>query len=465
MRTGWLLIPLAAGALWATVHYLLGRQSVDDAATKADRFFNLKEALVSAVGFRRGRQSGGIYDLQAEQTAAHVGRAQLGHIRANKPWIMIIATVLLLISSGWLSTFSDSTKVQNRKLDEAQTQNKTEQIKDLLNKAVEELEASLDEQQKELFDKSGLRQMVEKLAATKDRKDALRQYARIEKQMRQMSARAETERDQRFLSEAAKDLNKSDRNRQLAKNFRQKQYAQAAKTLEKMKPKDLDKLAAKRQKFDRLKQATRSMQRTSERMADSQSQFKSLSENLNQSTSQAEKTLCQAEKQMCKSGSCEKLTMAKLDEESKSCASELGKMSRALRKLDAKKIFLTDMKELEDYLRKCEGYLAGTCDKPGSMPKRGIGSADDGRLADRDPTQDPRGLDTRLFGQKGSGPSSVSVEDASSGSGVTSLTAAGKRSQFRKQVESLVRREDVPENLKDGVKNYFQSIHQVTPAR
>ena len=50
VQTGWPAIPLAAGALWAAVHYLLGRQGLDHAADKADRFFNLKEALVSAVG-------------------------------------------------------------------------------------------------------------------------------------------------------------------------------------------------------------------------------------------------------------------------------------------------------------------------------------------------------------------------------------------------------------------------------
>ena len=123
---------------------------------------------------------------------------------------------LFWLAVGWTWHMGTPSPEQ---LAEAQTQSKTEQIKDLLTKAVEEFEQNLDEQQKELFNKSGLRQMIEQLALTKDRKDALRQYARIERQMRQMSVRAETERDEKFLSEAAKDLNKSDRTRQLGKKF------------------------------------------------------------------------------------------------------------------------------------------------------------------------------------------------------------------------------------------------------
>ena len=81
-------------------------------------------------------------------------------------------------------------------------------------------------------------------------------------------------------------------------------------------------------------------------------------------------------------------------------------------------------------------------------------------MSNKTAEQTDQGLDTQLTGMKGDGPSQIAVEDAADGGAVTQRRAAAKRVEFRTQLESLVRREDVPESLKDGVKTYFEVIHQ-----
>jgi hypothetical protein len=108
--------------------------------------------------------------------------------------------------------------------------------------------------------------------------------------------------------------------------------------------------------------------------------------------------------------------------------------------------------------------VAGQCQLPSNRNGKGVGSSDHGAIADRQASRDPRGQDARLTGQKGSGPSRVTIVDAASGSGARTLSGRARQEEFRRQVESLVRREDVPPSLKSGVKEYLERIHDLPPA-
>jgi hypothetical protein len=50
------------------------------------------------------------------------------------------------------------------------------------------------------------------------------------------------------------------------------------------------------------------------------------------------------------------------------------------------------------------------------------------------------------------------VEDAQSGTGVSGRGVSVKNRDFARQVESFVQRDDVPEALKLGVRNYFENL-------
>ena len=53
------------------------------------------------------------------------------------------------------------------------------------------------------------------------------------------------------------------------------------------------------------------------------------------------------------------------------------------------------------------------------------------------------------------------MEDADSGSGISGKRANAKARDFSSQIESFVQRDDVPEEMKLGVREYFERIHEV----
>ena len=90
--------------------------------------------------------------------------------------------------------------------------------------------------------------------------------------------------------------------------------------------------------------------------------------------------------------------------------------------------------------------------------KAGKGSSDASR--DQQDERVDNGQYAKLKGIKGEGPSLTKVESADDGTGTSNLRAEAKKREFKRQFESFVGREDVPEDLKAGVKNYFTNIHQ-----
>jgi len=87
------------------------------------------------------------------------------------------------------------------------------------------------------------------------------------------------------------------------------------------------------------------------------------------------------------------------------------------------------------------------------------GSASSDTKRDSDEELPTNGNLEQLAGQKGSGPSLSKVEEAESGSGVSSNGRMKRAKDFSRQVESFTERDDVPEELKLGVKEYFKNIH------
>ena len=120
--------------------------------------------------------------------------------------------------------------------------------------------------------------------------------------------------------------------------------------------------------------------------------------------------------------------------------------------------------KLRDQLGKCQGFLGDPEQQSLAQVLGAQGGLPPGQGSVESPNdqQDPEfeGGADQLKGQKGSGPSAVSVESAESGSGVSGVRSARRARDFQRQVESFVEREDVPEDLKSGVKTYFEHIHR-----
>ncbi|MFC1497863.1 hypothetical protein ACFLS1_05215 [Verrucomicrobiota bacterium] len=453
----WLIPTLLIGMTVTIFIYLRKRISYHTAIEKADRFYDLKDGLVSSIAFHGKGKENGIYKLQAADTSNKTTQMNISEIKIKPAWPLVRISSFCMIGFILLSFLPDSPGITAKKIMQKETLERTEEIKNFLKKEIDELEEQLDEQEKELLAKTKLRQMVEQLKDTKDRKEALRQYALLEKRIRDFSTRNNTAHDEKFLSEIARELRKGKENPSLAKNLAEKKYKDAAEDFEKLKQtanKDLENM---RKNFTPLKKTARRMKKARDNSRNCKSGFCDKAGNACESVSDMASALSEAEKELSENKEG-KECYGKLCDSVKDANECLAGMSKDLRDLEAKRRFLSKLGAMRKKLGMCQSSLLGQCQMPGGL-KAGFGTdpSFDGK-----PEKLEEGYLTSLKGQKGKGPTQYALEDSSKGDGVSLLSSESKRAEFKYQVESFVRREDIPETLKNGVKTYFEIIHEET---
>jgi hypothetical protein len=99
-------------------------------------------------------------------------------------------------------------------------------------------------------------------------------------------------------------------------------------------------------------------------------------------------------------------------------------------------------------------------------PKAGGKKPGTGTVASRRDERDElvdNGQTQQLKGIKGTGESLTTTESAESGSGTSTRKGDARQRAFQRQFESFVAREDVPDQVKSGVKRYFEVIHEMQP--
>jgi hypothetical protein len=116
---------------------------------------------------------------------------------------------------------------------------------------------------------------------------------------------------------------------------------------------------------------------------------------------------------------------------------------------------------LRQGLAQAQGFTQGQTQQLGLAQGQGGKEAGKGsswsERKERDDSQ-KNGALTQLQGQHGDGPSLSAVEDSESGAGVSTRKGSAKERDFARQMESFVQRDDVPESLKLGVRNYFENL-------
>ena len=463
----WLLLPAGAGVVLAGAWYAAFRLSPEQAARHADGAFDLKQGLTSSRAFGRQGRTGGVYALQSGHTADCVQQVDPGAVSMREPWRRSVVAIVAAAAAIWLCTFTDSPAVAGRKVEARQTEEKTAEIKEYLSEVSEQLEQELNDDEKELFAKSRLAEMVEQLEATTDRKEALRQYARIEKKLRDTARKLSTKSDEKFASQMAIQLAKGKDTRELGKTLAARKYRQAAKDMQKLSQKKTgDRLDQAAHQLGKLRQATTRMRQASQEMGKNPSDLKDRADALSESVEQLSESLDESQLSKCEDGQCEdgqceakKLAkLAKLGERQGDANDRLAKLGKGLGDLEARAAFLQKLKEMRKKLGQCQGYVVGqqVC----LVNDRGIGQSEDGSMTNTTREQTDKTLATQVDPQMGQGPSQIAVEDAADGAGTASVSGRTRQWRFRAQVESLVRREDVPADVKDGVKNYFEIIHE-----
>jgi len=497
------VLALIAGALaWRMRTF-----STDSAARASDRIYRLHDAISLYLHFSRAGRSGGYYALQAEQTRESVRPLNPESIEYEKPKRGLILAVCLAAIAIPLSLRGPSDAVLRQQELEIQTKDATQVINKTLADTVEQLRKETpDPNEKELLDPNKLRKWVDELKETKDHKEALRQYAELERKLNEARLAVQNKRDEQLLERAARELEQSRETQALSDELKQKNYDKAAEQLDKMSPKEKgESFDKQKQELARLKAAAQHMAaaarasqsaakdaKSSASAKNSKSQSASSSksgsgsasssgaegaasegsggemaqsmEDLAQAVSDLDKNLDEAKRQEAQEGKCDAKKAGECQACKNAVAMQLAKLTKDMKKLGMCKKCDAKLCKLCSMCSQCQGM----CNNPSIclFPKAGGKKPGKGTVESRRNERDElvdNGQNTQLQGIKGTGPSLTTIEAVEDGSGTSTRKGEARQREFKRQYESFVSREDVPEQVKSGVKRYFEVIHDIQP--
>jgi len=486
-------LPVMALAAW-----LLGRASQRKAARIADEHFDLKDAISSHLGFSDEHREGEFIALQAEATAVRVQALSPRSIPVQWPRRMLTIAGVLLLSCFVMGFKKDSPIVVERLALETETARKSEEINKELEKEVEELLKTASDEEKELLHPDEWRQWVKELRETKDRKAAMRQYAELERKITEAAQKLSQRDTEQLLAKAAQEMKQTAELKPISKSLEEQNYRHAAEQLRQMKLQaDVRKPDEAQKELAKLKSASQRMaaaarnfqQRTGQQGNQGKGNQSQSSQNQNaQQSSQNQQQSqgqqgSQGQQSMDQQMTALEQSVQNLEQQlqqqqqnpsqnQSQCQACQNKANQALQSLtqsmcqsSAKRDMMKKLLSLGQCTSKCQGFMCdkecqslSQCIKPGG--KKAGSATVESRRSESDATQDNGNRD-QLTGQKGSGPSNTSIESADSGSGRATRTATVQEKVFQRQVESFIQREDVPAEVKEGVKEYFKGIQQV----
>ena len=459
------ILPIAIFAIVSlAVAALLRYPKKHESSAFADRFFEINDALTSVSDFNENEGESEVEkqfkQLHLKQTIELCSKQDVTRIAINLPIRSVAVSLLLLLISSWLYSFNDSPSVRQNKLEKLTIEEASKASKKLIQLELTKLEESLNEKEKELYSAKELREMVERLRSTSDKKDALKQYAKLEQKVNELTERMKLRDDEKLLAELAKKLQKNRDSEKLGELLSKNSYKKATKELDKLK--NCSSLSLKQQKkmADKLKQMAKQMKNTADQLKANQSTLKKNIASLSKASDAMQKALKRAMQEMIQNQSVSQECQQKGDKSRKESNNSLSEMIEGLKKIGTKSSFQKKMKAMKNALSNAQRMIA----KPGRLLQGAQKKAGMGSVASKNQEAayflEP-GYDTQLQGVKGQGKSVFQVEDSQSGSGVSQQRISKTRKiDFKKQVESFIGRNDIPQPMKNGVKAYFKTVHE-----
>lgn len=485
----------------------LRKMSPAAAITESDRFFGLKDAITSARHLAATAPEDPATKLQWDWLAPRLKECKPTTINAPFPKRQAIISLFLTAAAVWLCLLPPSPAIAAAQREAIETQARIAESKDQLEQLIEALEKDIvAPEDKEAMKMDEFRKMVKSIDEHGDRAEAARQFARIEQKVRDSSRALDQKRDEETVKLAAAELAKAEQTeaRQLGKKLDAKELKEAAEMLEKLaakklEAKDLKDPAAKKEKLTEAKEEVAKMRAISKRLAAAGKQrqgarqaqagkgegqqgqgegtagegaagqmaegkgeqgqpLEDLMAELDDAAAEMEKDLEEMENDPDAEMS---------DEPMEKANGALGKLGKHLKGMHGKRMAKGKLDQLRNGLAQAQSFsqgqtqMLGLAQSPGGK-EPGKGSSWSERK-EKDDSQ-KNGQLAELKGQHGEGPSLSAVEEAESGSGVSGRRGEAKQREFARQTESFVQRDDVPESLKLGVRNYFEGLQSATPA-
>ena len=497
-RVPTVLYPCVLGAtlLGAAIWAMVTRSSVDQAASFADQFFGLKDAISSYLGFSQTGKQGGFYELQAAQTETLLQDKSVTKIVRPPNWYGISIGLILVAISVSLGFKATSPEVVKRMEQEKETLAMTVEVNEQIKEMVEELEKSADDpHEKKILNPDKLREWVNELKETTDVHEAKRQYSKMELKLNRAAEALRQRREEELLDKAAEELKKDLESIELSKDLKHKKYKQAAEDLEDFKPtekiKDLSKLSDARKEMAKLKAVAKRMA-TAARKTQGAGNKQSQSENADGNDSDGDLSEMSDSEMEESDGegqegdlsdaiqeledavdeyddALEQIEMyddpygedepqwseEELDEANRAVRRKMDDLADRMRRMAGRRSARSKLKKLSKRMAQAQGMSRSR--QPGGKK---AGKEDGTRERSETDKQTDNGNNTKLKGIKGSGPSITQLQAADDGDGTTRRKSSAKQRDFKRQFESFVDREDIPEDLKSGVKEYFTKIHQ-----
>ena len=459
---------LVIGACWTFLRHL----SQTEAAQAADTEYQLKDGLISSLKFEEEKRTGEVYDLQKKKLEEQLKNHSPQTLSLRIPWRVAASATGLITLLIWLATLPNSEAVEKQIQHEQLTLDHSAEVKAAMEEIMEELLKELDEDELAEIDAEEMKDWLKGLEETKDQKEALRQLARFEQKLANTLKGLEAREDEETLKLAAAELAKSDLSdaRQLGKKLEKKEFKEAGLDIENLKPGDKDPQGRKLSNEER-KNMMKKLREATKRMANG---AKNKNKNLKPRNAKAR----DAKKLQPLDELLDELdeAAAELDEQLQNMEEFDGEIEEGdfdekmknfagrMKKLDARKKLRGKLKRMRSQVGKSQSFMAaggaqqlGLANKGGLPP--GKGSQESNRKGETE--MPPEMAAEHLKGQKGQGPSQSTVEDADSGTGISGKRSDAKARDFNRQMESFVQRDDVPEEMKLGVREYFERIHKV----
>lgn len=512
---GWLgLVVLLGGIGFAGWQYRRREPTLVDAAAVADATFGLKDTLASAHAFEVSEHGGAFAALTRRQAEAWVsgsGEAAVEKLPGEVWWRVWLPTVV--VAAAGMLVFVPGASPEVRRLEEerAAVREQTAALNEALKKELEALAEQLPEEETGLA-RGELQEWLKELQRTPDLREAMRQYARLEQHLKEAADRLSQHDKQALLRESGLALEKDPRHRNLSQHLQHSAYQQAAAELRKMDPAGLDLAApaAAKEQLEALRSAARRMAEPANRAPEPgagqskgaasdgprQDQLTQALVNLDSASRRLEDALRQAgakEGERLQSGQSEQGEArdqpppAGDPQGAQQGASEaMGEMEEQLQRLERDQKLGRQLQQMRQALSQSQSGLGkkpgrespaqalarmlGQDEGQGQAGGEGKGGKDWGtgtvesRRLGRDALP---GTDKtlELRGRPGEGASDRAIESTDSGVGAASRMGEEQKRRYRQQAESFLRRDDIPVEVRDGVKTYFETIQQpVEPA-
>ncbi|MGJ8634282.1 MAG: hypothetical protein ACSHX7_10210 [Luteolibacter sp.] len=487
------VLAVVAGVIGCGVFVFLKRMSAERAAVRADEFFALKDGIATARHLAEAAPDDVATEFQRKWLEPKLGECDPTKISEKFPKRSAIVAGVLAVVAIVLCLLPASPAVAAAEKEAAEVRQRVAESKEELEKLIEELEKDIvAPEERENLPMDELRKMVKKLDENGDRAEAARQFARIDRKIREATRALDQQRDEETLKLAANELAKAEDTdaRKLGKKLDAKELKEAAEMLEKMAkkkidPKDLKNPDKKKQAIKEAKEELAKMRAASKRMAAAGKQrqagraagggggasgggegqmggdgggaqgkeLEDLLVELDEAAAEMEGNLEEMEFDPDAEWS---------DEAGENMARMKGQLGKRMKNMHGKRMAKSKLDQLRAGLSQAQAYTQGQTQMmgPPGGQKPGTGS-NFAERKERDNSQENGAL-AELKGQHGDGPSLSAVEESESGTGVSGRRGEVKEREFTRQAEAFVQRDDVPEALKLGVRNYFENLQSAT---